>query len=63
MSVTYSESVSVVLVIQHAKRMRRIILPSVAFWLYHISPHYLIKVKVINVNRFLFKVPVVLIRF
>jgi hypothetical protein len=29
-SVTYSECVSVTLVIQHAKRMRRIILPSVA---------------------------------
>jgi hypothetical protein len=29
-SVTYSECVSVALFIQHAKRMRRIILPSVA---------------------------------
>jgi hypothetical protein len=29
-SITYSECVSVALVIQHAKRMRRIILPSVA---------------------------------
>jgi hypothetical protein len=42
MSVTYSECVSVALVIQHARRMRRIILPSVAFWLYHIFPHYFI---------------------
>jgi len=29
------------LVIQHAKRMRHIILSSVACWLYNISPHYL----------------------
>ena len=30
MSITYSECVSVALVIRHAKRMRRIVLPSVA---------------------------------
>ena len=32
----------VALVIQHAMRVRRIVLPSVAYWLYHIFPHYLI---------------------
>jgi hypothetical protein len=41
-SITYSECVSVALVIQHAKRMRRIILYLWPVWLYHIFPHYLI---------------------
>ena len=41
-SVTYSECVSVALFIQHSKRMRRIILSSVAYLAYCIFPHYLI---------------------
>jgi hypothetical protein len=44
-SITYSEYMSVVLVIQHAKSMRRII---VKCGLYHIFPHYLIKVKILE---------------
>jgi hypothetical protein len=39
-SITYFECVSVALVIQHAKRMRRIIMWPVRF--YHIFPHYLL---------------------
>jgi hypothetical protein len=39
-SITYSECVFVTLVIQHAMRMRRIILWPV--WLYHIFTQYLI---------------------
>jgi hypothetical protein len=42
LSTTHYESVSVALVIPYAKRMRRIILPSLACWLYHIFLHYLI---------------------
>ena len=41
-SITYSEYVSVALVIQDAKRMRRIILPPWSVWFYYIFPHYLI---------------------
>jgi hypothetical protein len=42
-SITYSECVSVALVIQHAKRMRRIILSSVAcLAVPYFFPHYLI---------------------
>jgi len=32
----------VALLIQYAERIRRIILSSMVFWLYHIFPHYLI---------------------
>jgi hypothetical protein len=39
-SITYSECVSVTSVTQHAKRMRRIILSSVACPAVHIFPHY-----------------------
>jgi hypothetical protein len=42
-TITYSEHVSVALVIQHARRMRFIILSSVACQIYHIIPRYLIK--------------------
>ena len=42
MSVTYSECVSVALIIQHARRMRRVTLSSVISWLYRMFPHYLI---------------------
>ena len=41
-NITCFECVSVALVIQHAMRMRRSILSSVAVWLYHISSLYLI---------------------
>jgi hypothetical protein len=41
-SITYSECVSVALVIQHAKRMRRFTCRLWPVWLYHIFPHYLI---------------------
>jgi hypothetical protein len=41
-SIVYSKCVSVSLVIQHANRMRRIILSSVACRVHHIFPHYLI---------------------
>jgi hypothetical protein len=40
--ILYILGVSVVLAIQHAKRMRRIILSSVACWLYNIFAHYLL---------------------
>jgi len=39
---TYSEFVFIALGNQHAKRMRHIILSSVAFLIYHIFAHYLI---------------------
>jgi hypothetical protein len=41
-NITHSESVSVALAIQHAMRMRRIVLSTVACRLYQILPHYLI---------------------
>jgi hypothetical protein len=41
MSITYSECVFLALVIQHAKRMRRIMLYLSPVRLYHIFPHYL----------------------
>jgi len=41
-NITYFECVSVVLVIQRAMCMRRSILPSVAVWLGHICPRYVI---------------------
>jgi len=41
-NITYSECVSVALVIQHVRCMRRIILSSVTFFLYHVLLHYLI---------------------
>ena len=41
-SITYSECVSVALVIQHAKRIRSIVLLSVSVRLYHIFLYYLI---------------------
>ena len=41
-SITCSECVSVALVSQHAKRMRRIILSKWPVWLYYIFPYYLI---------------------
>ena len=41
-SVTYSECMSVALGIQHAKRMSLVVFSSVALWLCHILPHYLI---------------------
>jgi hypothetical protein len=41
-AVTYSECVSVALVIQQAKRMRRIILSSVPFLVVRCFPNYLI---------------------
>jgi hypothetical protein len=41
-NITCFECVSVALVIQHAMRMRRSILSSVAVWLYHIFSLYLI---------------------
>ena len=44
MSITYSECVSVALVIQHATRLRHIVYLWTAT-LYNISPHYLIKGK------------------
>ena len=40
--IIYSECVSVALGIQHAHRMRRILLSSVACLLHHIFPHYVI---------------------
>jgi hypothetical protein len=43
-SITYSQSVFVALVIQHAKHMRRI-LSSVDYRVYHIFPHYIINGK------------------
>jgi hypothetical protein len=47
--ITYSECVSVVLVIQHALRMRRIILSSVSCpALQHVFPHYLINGTVLE---------------
>jgi len=42
MRIIYSEFVFVALVIQHAKRMRRVILSSVARPVYHIFPHCLV---------------------
>jgi hypothetical protein len=45
-TITYSECVSVALVIQVAKRMRRIILSSVAVWIYHIFLHHLINDRI-----------------
>jgi hypothetical protein len=45
-NVTYSECVSVALVMQHVKRMRGIILSSVAPLSYHTFPHYLINVTI-----------------
>ena len=41
-NIKYSECVSVALIIQHAKRMHRIILLAEAFLTLHIFPHYLI---------------------
>jgi hypothetical protein len=43
----YPEGVFVALVIQHEKRRPRII-SCMAWWLYDISPHYLIKDKIIG---------------
>ena len=40
--ITYTEDVSLTSVIQHAKRMRLVILPSVAWLLQHDFPQYLI---------------------
>jgi len=40
-SITYSEFVSVALVIQHAKRMRHVVIRGLSGF-YHIRPHYLI---------------------
>jgi hypothetical protein len=42
MSITYSECVSVAVVIQHAKRMRHVILSSVICLAAQMFPHYLI---------------------
>ena len=41
--ISYSECVSVLLIIHHAKRMRHIILLSVAVWLYKFFQYYLTK--------------------
>jgi len=41
-SIIYSECVCVVLVIQHAKRMRHVILSLCPVRLFHIFPHYLL---------------------
>jgi hypothetical protein len=54
-SVTYSECVSVALVIQHAKSMRVLYCHLWPVRLYHILPHYLIngtilRKKLLNVN-------------
>ena len=45
-SIMYSECVSVTLVTQHAERMRHVVLPHIAYWLYNILPHYLINGKI-----------------
>ena len=50
-SITYPECVSVALVIQHAKRMRRIILWSVQ--MYRIFPHYLIDGIIFGGKKFM----------
>jgi hypothetical protein len=50
MNIKYCECVSVALVIQHAMRMRRVVLSSVACWLYHIFPHYHIKGTIFGKN-------------
>jgi hypothetical protein len=47
-SITYSEFVSMALVIQHTKRMRRIILSSVDYPDLHIFPHYLLNVAIVR---------------
>jgi ABC-type phosphate transport system permease subunit len=50
MSITYSECVSVALVIQHAKRMRRIILSSVTCLAVPVFSHYLINDTIFGKN-------------
>ena len=52
-SITYSECVSVALVIQHAKRMRLIILSLWPVCLYHIFSHYLINGTIFGEKRLL----------
>jgi hypothetical protein len=49
-SITYSECVSVVLVMQHAMHMRRIILLLVPGWLNHVFPRYLIRDTIFGKN-------------
>ena len=44
-SITYPECVSVALIIQHAKRMRRITRHLWPVWLYHVFPHYFIMTR------------------
>jgi len=54
MNITYSECVSVALVIQHAAPMRRIVLSSVACLVLQnfFPPHYLIKGTILFKKRY-----------
>jgi hypothetical protein len=54
-TIAYSECVFVALVIQRAKRMRLIILPSVVCPLYNIFPHHLINSMIFEKKKFLNK--------
>jgi hypothetical protein len=49
--ITFSECVFVALVIQHAERMRPIILPSVAFFLHYVLLHYLINDTIFGTKK------------